>query len=90
MHNLLMLLQDDAVKTSLNNNALLGAGIGMGLALIGAGIGIGRIGGQAVEAIARQPEASADIRGAMILTAALIEGATLAALVFALLFKLIK
>ncbi|HEV2670540.1 MAG TPA: ATP synthase F0 subunit C [Gemmatimonadales bacterium] len=90
MHALLMLLQDDAVKTSLNNNALLGAGIGMGLALIGAGIGIGRIGGQAVEAIARQPEASADIRGAMILTAALIEGATLAALVFALLFKLIK
>jgi F-type H+-transporting ATPase subunit c len=90
MHNLLMLLQDDVVKTSLNNNALLGAGIGMGLALIGAGLGIGRIGGQAVEAIARQPEASADIRGAMILTAALIEGATLAALVFALLFKLIK
>ena len=90
MHALLMLLQDDAVKTSLNNNALLGAGIGMGLALIGAGLGIGRIGGQAVEAIARQPEASADIRGAMILTAALIEGATLAALVFALLFKLIK
>src|SRR2546422_66298 len=67
---------------------LLGAGIGMGLAIIGAGIGIGRIGGQAVEAIARQPEASADIRGAMILTAALVEGATLAALVFALLFKL--
>ena len=90
MHALLMLLQDEAVKTSLNNNALLGAGIGMGLALIGAGLGIGRIGGQAVEVIARQPEASADIRGAMILTAALIEGATLAALVFALLFKLIK
>ena len=88
MHALLMLLQDEAVKTSLNNNALLGAGIGMGLALIGAGLGIGRIGGQAVEAIARQPEASADIRGAMILTAALVEGATLAALVFALLFKL--
>ncbi len=93
MHMLLMLLQQpvsDVVKSALNNNALLGAGIGMGLALIGAGIGIGRIGGQAVEAIARQPEASADIRGAMILTAALIEGATLAALVFALLFKLIK
>ncbi len=84
MHMLLMLLQQpvsDVVKSALNNNALLGAGIGMGLALIGAGIGIGRIGGQAVEAIARQPEASA---------AALIEGATLAALVFALLFKLIK
>ncbi len=93
MHMLLMLLQQpvsDVVKSALNNNALLGAGIGMGLALIGAGIGIGRIGGQAVEAIARQPEAAADIKISMILTAALIEGATLAALVFALLFKLIK
>ena len=92
MHMLLMLLQQpvsDVVKSALNNNALLGAGIGMGLALIGAGIGIGRIGGQAVEAIARQPEASADIRGAMILTAALIEGVGLASLVFALLFKLL-
>jgi len=87
MHTLLMLLQATP-ETALNSNALLGAGIGMGLAIIGAGIGIGRIGGQAVEAIARQPEASADIRGAMILTAALVEGATLAALVFALLFKL--
>ncbi len=73
-----------------NSNALLGAGIGLGLAVIGAGLGIGRIGGQAVEAIARQPQASGDIRGAMILTAALIEGVALAALVFALLFKLIK
>ena len=89
MHNLLMLLQE-SVAVAKNTNALLGAGIGLGLAIIGAGIGIGRIGGQAVEAIARQPEASADIRGAMILTAALIEGATLAALVFALLFKILK
>ena len=88
MLNTLLLLQDVAVESALNTNALLGAGIGMGLAIIGAGLGIGRIGGQAVEAIARQPEASADIRGAMILTAALVEGATLAALVFALLFKL--
>ncbi len=80
----------EAAKTALNNNALLGAGLGMGLAVICAGIGIGRIGGQAVEAIARQPEASGDIRGAMILTAALIEGVALASLVFALLFKLIK
>ena len=72
-----------------NANALLGAGLGLGLAVIGVGLGIGRIGGQAVEAIARQPEASGDIRGAMILTAALIEGVGLAALVFALLFKLL-
>ncbi len=72
-----------------NMNSLLGAGIGLGLAVIGAGIGIGRIGGQATEAMARQPEASNDIRGAMILTAALIEGVALAAVVFALLFKIL-
>ena len=90
MHNMLMLVQDTAVDVAKNTNALLGAGIGLGLAVIGAGLGIGRIGGQAVEAIARQPEAAADIKLSMILTAALIEGATLAALVFALLFKLIK
>ena len=78
------------VAAAKNANALLGAGIGIGLAVIGAGLGIGRIGGQATEAIARQPQASGVIRGAMILTAALIEGAALAGLVFALLFKLIK
>ena len=78
----------DIAAAAKNANALLGAGIGLGLAVIGAGLGIGRIGGQAVEAIARQPQAAGDIRGAMILTAALVEGATLAALVFALLFKL--
>jgi F-type H+-transporting ATPase subunit c len=95
MVNLLMLLQGaqpsgaDLAAAAKNTNALLGAGIGLGLAVLGAGLGIGRIGGQAVEAIARQPEASADIRGAMILTAALIEGVALASLVFALLFKLL-
>ena len=95
MVNLLMVLQAaqptgaDIAAAAKNANALLGAGLGLGLAVIGVGIGIGRIGGQAVEAIARQPEASGDIRGAMILTAALIEGVGLAALVFALLFKLL-
>jgi F-type H+-transporting ATPase subunit c len=91
MLNALMLLQaqSDVVVAAKNTNALLGAGIGIGLAAIGVGIGIGQIGGRAVEAIARQPQASGDIRGAMILTAALVEGAGLAALVFALLFKLI-
>ena len=79
----------NAAEVAKNTNALLGAGLGLGLAVIGAGLGIGRIGGQAVEAIARQPEASADIRGAMILTAALVEGVALAAVVFALLFKVL-
>lgn len=59
------------------------AAIGAGLAVIGAGIGIGQIGGKAVEAIARQPEALGDIRANMILTAALVEGAALVAMVLA-------
>ncbi|HFC00514.1 MAG TPA: ATP synthase F0 subunit C [Phaeodactylibacter sp.] len=61
------------------------AGIGMGLAVIGAGIGIGNIGAKAMEAIARQPEAVGDIRSNMILTAALVEGAALIAIVMAFL-----
>ena len=92
MLNMLALLQDVAAMTpeaAKNVNALLGAGIGMGLALVGAGIGLGRIGGSAAEAIARQPEASGEIRGASLLFAILLEGATIIALVFALLFKLI-
>lgn len=64
-------------KLKLNIMGLLGAGLGAGIAAIGAGIGIGLIGKGAAEAIARQPEASGDIRGAMILTAALVEGVAL-------------
>ena len=60
------------------------AAIGAGLAVIGAGIGIGRIGGSAMEAIARQPEASNKIQMAMIISAALIEGVALFAVVVAL------
>lgn len=53
------------------------AAVGAGLAVIGAGIGIGKVGGSAMEAIARQPEAAAKIQTAMIIAAALIEGAAL-------------
>lgn len=59
--------------------------MGAGLAAIGAGIGIGMIGKGAVEAIARQPEATNDIRNNMILTAALVEGVALLAAVAGLL-----
>jgi len=52
----------------------LGAAIGAGLVVIGAGIGIGNIGGKAMDALARQPEASGDIRINIILAAARIEG----------------
>jgi F-type H+-transporting ATPase subunit c len=53
------------------------AAIGAGLAVIGAGIGIGKIGGSAMDAIARQPEAAAKIQTAMIIAAALVEGVAL-------------
>lgn len=59
----------------------LGGAFGAGLAIIGAGLGIGKIGGSAVESMARQPEMSGDIRGALLLSAALIEGATFFALI---------
>jgi F-type H+-transporting ATPase subunit c len=60
------------------------AAVGAGLAVIGAGLGIGRIGGSAMDAIARQPEAYSKIQLAMIIAAALIEGAALFAIVIAL------
>ena len=61
------------------------AAIGAGLAAIGAGIGVGRIGGSALESMARQPEMLADIRTNMIVAAALVEGVALFAVVIALL-----
>jgi len=65
--------------------AKMGAGIGAGVAAIGAGIGIGQIGKGAVEAIARQPESSGDIRSNMIVAAALVEGVAFFAIVVCLL-----
>jgi len=64
------------------------AGIGAGIAAVGAGIGIGRIGGSALESIARQPEATGDIRANMIVAAALIEGVALFAVIVCLLVVL--
>ena len=66
----------------------LGGPIGAGLALIGGGLGIARIGGSAVESIARQPEMAGQISTAMLITAALIEGAMLFAVVVGLLASL--
>ena len=63
----------------------IGVGIVVGLAVLRAGVGIGRIGGSAVESIARHPEAIGDIRANMILTAALIEGVALFGVVVGLL-----
>ncbi|MBF04922.1 MAG: ATP synthase F0 subunit C [Flavobacterium sp.] len=54
--------------------------IGAGLVVIGAGLGLGKIGGSAMDAIARQPEAAGKIQTAMIIIAALLEGVAFAAL----------
>jgi len=58
--------------------------LGAGLAVLGAGLGIGKIGGSAMEAIARQPEAAGKIQTAMIIAAALIEGVALFGVVVSL------
>jgi len=82
MLSLAVLLQAAAAGAGL---AKFGAAIGAAVAVIGAAIGIGRIGGNAMEAIARQPEAAGDVRSNMIVAAALIEGVALFAVIICLL-----
>ena len=69
------------ITTLILEAAAAAAGLGAGIAAIGAGLGIGRIGGNAMDAIARQPEAAGTIRTNMILTAAFVEGVALFAVV---------
>lgn len=69
------------------SNGLLGAGIGAGLAVIGAGIGIGLIGKGAMEGMARQPEIAGQIQTGGLILAALVEGATLFAVVVTFLIQ---
>jgi len=79
MIEVLGLLQGAAADLGSNTKglAMIGAGIAAGGAVIGAGIGIGRIGGSAVEGMARQPEAAGRIQTAALILAALVEGAAL-------------
>ena len=65
--------------------AKLGAAIGAGIAAVGAGLGIGRIGGQAMDAMASQPEKIGELRSAMIIAAELVEGVAFFAAIIALL-----
>jgi len=67
--------------------AMLGAGVGAGLAVIGAGIGIGRLAGQAMDGMARQPEMAGRIQTGAIIFAALIEGVALFAVVISFLIQ---
>jgi len=69
--------------------AKLAAGLGMGLATLGPGLGIGYMTGRTTDAIARQPEASGDIRTAMIIGVALAEALALYAFVIAILLALV-
>jgi len=70
--------------TSVLSGKALAGGLGMGLTIIGAGIGLGRIGSAAMEGMARQPEVAPRIQTAMIIIAAMLEGATLASVIFCL------
>jgi F-type H+-transporting ATPase subunit c len=70
--------------------AYLAAGIGAAIVVVGAGLGIGKLAAAAFEAIGRQPEAAGDLRGAMIIMAALIEGIALFAVVVCLLLVVLK
>ncbi len=66
----------------------IAAGLGAGLAIIGAGIGFGKIGSAALESMARQPETSNKVQTAMLIIAAMFEGATLLSLIVCLLLSL--
>src|SRR5438094_6727949 len=70
----------DHANYTLSGKGIAG-GLGMGLTIIGAGIGMGRIGSAAVESMARQPEVAPRIQTAMIIIAAMLEGATLASVI---------
>jgi F-type H+-transporting ATPase subunit c len=68
-------------QSSVLSGAAVAAGLGMGITIIGAGIGLGRIGSAAMEGMARQPEVAPRIQTAMIIIAAMLEGATLASVI---------
>jgi F-type H+-transporting ATPase subunit c len=76
-----------AQGTSGNISMNLGAAVGAGLVILGAALGIGKIGSSAVESMARQPEVAGNVQTAMIIAAALIEGATFFALIVCMLFN---
>ena len=68
-------------STSVFSGAAVGAAVGMGLTIIDAGLGLGKIGSSALESMARQPEVAPRVQTAMIIIAAMLEGATLASVI---------
>jgi F-type H+-transporting ATPase subunit c len=87
MLSMLALLQETAAASAGKGYGLIGAGLAAGLAVLGAGVGIGRIGGQAVEAMARQPEMAARVQTGALILAAFIEGVALFGIVIAFLIQ---
>lgn len=83
-----VMAQDGQAIAPSSFSVFLGGAFGAGLVIIGAGIGIGKIGASAVESIARQPEVAGNIQTAMIISAALIEGATFFGLIVCMLFNM--
>lgn len=87
--SLLVMLQEVAkAAADLAPLAKMGAGLAAGIATIGAALGIGKIGGSALESMARQPEAAGSIQTSMIISAALIEGVALFSVVVCLLIAI--
>ena len=81
---------EEGIKSSAGNRGFalyFGGAFGAGLVILGAGAGIGKIGSSAVESMSRQPEAAGNIQTAMIISAALIEGATFFGLIVCMLFN---
>src|SRR3954471_841498 len=68
-------------NTAVLSGSAIGAGLGMALTIIGAGYGLGRIGSAALDGMARQPEVAPRIQTAMLIIAAMLEGATLASVI---------
>jgi F-type H+-transporting ATPase subunit c len=80
-------LAQQAPSTSVLSGGAMGAGFGAALTLIGAGYGLGRIGSAALESMARQPEVAPRIMTAMIIIAAILEGATFFSLIVCILIN---
>lgn len=80
-----VLAQDTGTRTYVFSGAGIGTGLAVAITILGAGLGFGRIGGSALESMARQPEVAGRIQTAMLIIAALLEGATFFALIVALL-----
>lgn len=80
--------QDKSANSFVLYGNAMGAGIGAAITILGAGLGFGRIGGSALESMARQPETAGQIQTGMLIIAALLEGATFFSLIVCIIMAL--